>query len=246
LDNFIQNQIATINQDNFNEICKVYTNTINSLKDASTDLIKKYYITFLSFVRNNISIPLTNISETDKNILSIYASYARLFNSIMNTSAINLFINGDLVNTINIETLIKYALYLYDNLFDGAVKKILIKTLSVICLYFVNNKYDNLLLNVKNEIMNGLLSGYKKLNLSESNDYGCVYEMVKVFSVYVNYQGGNCFYEYVKALGGDDNYIKGLLQVIMNVNFKVTKLSDETMNGMNYLVGLYNMKNGIS
>jgi len=74
---FFDEQIKLNDSETFEDTVKLLGNSVQILKSHSAYLVSEYFAYFFMAIKNYI-IPNTNISEVDRNVLSLYASFVKL------------------------------------------------------------------------------------------------------------------------------------------------------------------------
>ena len=176
---FLTNQIKFPDLDLYEDSCKLLQNTSQLLKKDSKSLVGDCFYLFYTTIKT-LRLPESNVSEFDKNILSIYANFVRLMANICTDIVEILFEEGSLKN-VNVEELINYMIFIGLDVIDYNIKRSVVKCLKSISIYVSNlltqttSKIDeslsqNLLRLVQN-ILNGSFRIYTRLNPTDNIDF---------------------------------------------------------------------------
>jgi hypothetical protein len=103
---FIQEQVKYPENEMYEDYCKLLQNATQLLKKESKPLVQNCLYYFYTTIRN-IELPKTDISEIDKNVLSIYSNFAKLLANITNDIVEVFFENGGMKN-LDLEEFLKF------------------------------------------------------------------------------------------------------------------------------------------
>ena len=233
IDFFFGTQSANITHDTFIDISRLFINAINSLKISSYTLIKKYYSNLHLFA-SQIEIPLSDISDADKNTLSILASYFKLFNCLSSMDAIDLFINRSEA-AFDIIDIVRFANYVNGKVKDVSIIKINLRSIANVLEFLGKNKYRDKFISTVAEVLNGTLT------LNEE----VIVDVARVHVKIAEFDDGKVYIEYMKTISSEENVIRELIAVLRNEKIKGGKISEATNKGIKWVRECYYKKRGL-
>lgn len=177
LEYFIESQIKFPEAEVFEDACKLLHNATQILKKESKSLVVNCFFYFFETLKN-IKLPDTNISEIDKNILSIYSSFAKLIANVTTDIIEVLFESGGMKN-VDVGELINFLIYISYNVIDPNTRRSVIKSLKAIVIYLIkvltggniDDNYSQSFLNYLQFILSGTFRVYGRLNVTDPIDF---------------------------------------------------------------------------
>jgi len=115
---FFDEQIKHNDADILEDTIKLLGNCIQIIKKGSISLVSEYFAYFFSIIKRQ-NIPTSNISEVDKNILSLFASYIKLIANLT-TDIPEILFNGSIKN-LNFNEFINFVILICCNIVDATV-----------------------------------------------------------------------------------------------------------------------------
>ena len=183
LDFFFKNEgLNSCSIEVFENLIKLLINTIMILKNSSKDLIVSVFPSFYMVVKQ-MTLPICNISEQDKNILNLYGYLIKLINNItldfvdvffeIENSNSSTSINNTSNKSLQELQIIDFLISICSNIIDAPTRRMAYKSLKGIVLYLVKftNNNSNSNSNINNEISKVLnLTFYLKKHKISEND----------------------------------------------------------------------------
>lgn len=176
---FIFNQINFPELDLYEDACKLLQNATQLWKKESKSLIQNCFYLFYANLKT-LKLPDTNVSELDKNILSIFSNFVKLVANICFDIVEVLFEPGALKN-VNVEELINYLIYIGHDVIDYNIRRSIVKSLKSIIIYILkiltqmqsslDDSSTQSLLNYIQIILNGSFRIYSRLNPADNTDF---------------------------------------------------------------------------
>lgn len=115
---FFNEQMKHDDADVFEDTVKLLGNSVQILKKDSVHLISEYFAYFFSVIKT-YTIPTSNISEVEKNILSIYANFVKLIANLTTDTPETLFSCG--IKNFDFNELINIMILICCNIVDSTV-----------------------------------------------------------------------------------------------------------------------------
>lgn len=115
---FFNEQIKLNDVDIFEDTIKLLGNSVQILKKESSYLICEYFAYFFSSIKS-YAIPTSNISEVEKNVLSLYANFVKLIANITTDNPEILF--NCTIKNFDFNELINFMVLICCNIVDSTV-----------------------------------------------------------------------------------------------------------------------------
>lgn len=184
---FIQEQVKYPENEMYEDYCKLLQNSTQLLKKESKPLVQNCLFYFYNTIKS-IELPKTDISEIEKNVLSIYSNFAKLLTNITNDIVEVFFENGGIKN-LDIEELFKFLTYIACEVIDPNIRRSIVKSLKAIVLQIIkmvtsnfanDERYNQLLMNYVEIILSGSFQVYSKLNVNDPYDFnvGTIFNII--------------------------------------------------------------------
>jgi len=175
---FIFNQMNFSELDLYEDCSKLLQNATQLWKKDSKVLIQNcFYLFFLNL--KNLELPTSNVSEFDKNILTIFSNFVKLIANICN-DIVEVLFEGSLKN-VDTGDLINFLIKIGFNVIDYNIRRSIVKSLKSITLHILKlltqsqNNFDEnstqKFLNYIQIILNGSFRIYSKLNPNDNTDF---------------------------------------------------------------------------
>lgn len=116
---FFDEQIKSNDAEIFEDTIKLLGNSVQILKKESSYLISEYFGYFFSILRTH-AIPTSNISEVEKNVLSLYANFVKLLANV--TTEIPEILFSCAIKNFDFNELINLMILICCNIVDSTVK----------------------------------------------------------------------------------------------------------------------------
>jgi hypothetical protein len=175
---FIFNQMNFSELDLYEDCSKLLQNATQLWKKDSKALIQNCFYLFYVNLKD-LKLPESNVSELDKNILSIFSNFVKLIANICN-DIIEVLFEGSLKN-VNVGELIDFLIYIGYNVIDYNIRRSIVKSLKSITIHLLKlltqmpNNLDEAatqsFLNYIQVILNGSFRIYSKLNPTDNTDF---------------------------------------------------------------------------
>jgi hypothetical protein len=178
---FILEDLQVPSEELYEDAIKLLQNATQLLKKDSKPLVVKAFSNFY-FALKKWNLPSSNISDVDKNIIYIYANFAKLLANIT-TDIVEVLFEGSGLNNCTTEELVNYMIYVGQEIIDPNTRRSLIKSLKAIVVYLIkvlttsnlDETISKMGINYIQNILTGVIQMFAKLKMTDPTDYNVRY-----------------------------------------------------------------------
>ena len=216
----------------YEDSIRLLQNVINTLKKNSIIIAQKHYAFFYNSIRT-IQLPSDNISDLNKNILSMYATFVKFTNTICVEIPESFFQDKGLIN-INLVSLFDFFVCVARDIIDSNTRRTITRTIKILCAYFAANmsSMENIP-SVKELIillLNGTFAIMKKLNLSDPIDSSSFCEITHIHFYLSSF--GKIYSDYLLSFMNQEQ-AKAFYDIVSKINVKQIKVGEDLVQAFN-------------
>ena len=232
---FFSAQNSFITVEVYEDALRLLQNVINVVKKNSISFTQSHFAFFYNSIRN-VPLPSDNISDYNKNVLSMYLNFIKLTNTICVEIPEAFFNDKGLIN-IDINSLFDFFIITARDIIDNNLTRTILRMIKIFCVFLNKNSAslmnNSSIVNLIVMLLNGTFVVMKRLNLSEPIDSSSFCEITHIH-----------FYCSIFTKGYSDFLLsfmtqeqaKAFYDLVTKINVKQIKVSDELSQAFKFII----------